>query len=527
MIKQRGWPRWCRFTLRRLLLGITLCSVLLAISSWRAAQLRRQAYVVGHVQSLGGSVLHRVVPKWKRFWEWNTVWSVNLEGSQADSKDLRLLRALVGIERLKLSDTEIEPGSLAALTPLTSLDLLNASGTRITDEDLKHLAALQKLTFLDLERTSVTDAGIAHIGGLPALQELNLQGTQVTDAALARLRSAPMLRVLLLDERHITPVAVDHLKEIKSLEQLHVHIPSGTGRAAWQLLTGLSEVKFTGHSGPENHAVWDAAIPWETSTAGMVERIATGAELTNAKAERLLEILRQVRPSGDWAQHSLPLTPSTSKPPEMPGETRIRNVDEYLETLRNPSANDYWRRREFAGSAPRETIIPKLIGLLDSSTSPSEIQLRISIIRELAHVGHGDERVLRTFEDALHNNRLRYAAADSLPRILAPDDERWAFDVLMPFENDPDPSIRLRIAQGLVRTAANRPEQARETYDVLSRMLQRRDRLMGATLESIAKLAIAHPALADAAENLIVSELGLESRAANALAALMAFSPEQ
>ena len=59
-----------------------------------------------------------------------------------------------------------------------------------TDATLSHLGDLTSLKSLWLDGTQVTDTGLAHLTGLARLQELDLSGTQVTDAGCDRLQQA-------------------------------------------------------------------------------------------------------------------------------------------------------------------------------------------------------------------------------------------------------------------------------------------------------------------------------------------------
>ena len=146
--KTKPKRRWLQFSMRTMLVVVTLSCVALAV--W-VVPLERQRQAVEAIQAMDGRFHY-----------------ADNEG-KSESFPVAFLRrwlpqAYVNeVEVLWLDDTEITDDGLAPV---------------------EHLIGLQILT---LEDSQVTDAGLAHLQGLTGLENLNLTGTQVTDAGLVHL----------------------------------------------------------------------------------------------------------------------------------------------------------------------------------------------------------------------------------------------------------------------------------------------------------------------------------------------------
>jgi len=147
--------RWCQFSLRTLLVVMTLFCVTLGIASYQA---RRQKAAVNKIHELGGVSLY----------EYN----------------------------LDDPNTMGEPPGPAWLVGLIGIDYFDdvvAVGLRdlpTTDADLELLRDLPDLRQLSIRRTNVTDAGLEHLKGLKHLEYLGLEGTNVTDEGVKKLQRA-------------------------------------------------------------------------------------------------------------------------------------------------------------------------------------------------------------------------------------------------------------------------------------------------------------------------------------------------
>jgi hypothetical protein len=139
--------RWFQFTLRSLLIVVTLCAI---PCSWLAVRLQRERAAAADIIKLGGFVI------WHRN-SFGPLW----------------LRHLVGDDCFQC------------------VICVDFRLTQVTDEKLENLKRLDRLEQLDLfGNYQVTDVGLDHLKVLPQLQEVYLGGTAVTDAGVKKLQQA-------------------------------------------------------------------------------------------------------------------------------------------------------------------------------------------------------------------------------------------------------------------------------------------------------------------------------------------------
>jgi hypothetical protein len=143
---------------------------------------------------------------------------LTLAGTEVTDAGLAHLRGLTSLQYLHLGDTQVV--GLADLRGLTSLHSLYLRGTQVTDAGLAHLSGLTSLQELDLGGTQVRDAGLAHLSGLTSLQELWLEGTLVTDAGLSHLSGLTSLQELYLDGTQVADAGLAHLSGMTNLKLL-------------------------------------------------------------------------------------------------------------------------------------------------------------------------------------------------------------------------------------------------------------------------------------------------------------------
>jgi hypothetical protein len=199
-----------RFSLRTLLILVTLGAAAFGWFGIKMRQAQRQKESVAAVRNLGGIVGYDYefdsvgnqkanasppTPAWLRKTLGDDFFAevkyVFLCGCGADDETLVLIRGMPRLESLNISyTTKITDDGLANLASLTELRELRMSNTGVTDAGLAHLRGLKKLKDLNLARTHVTDAVLKQMTDYPALEELNVWHTQVTDAALKQLRQA-------------------------------------------------------------------------------------------------------------------------------------------------------------------------------------------------------------------------------------------------------------------------------------------------------------------------------------------------
>lgn len=166
--------RWLQFSMRTVLVLVTLLCMALAVWVVPAERQRRAVAAIG---KLGGVVDYK-------------------KPAASETFPVALLRRWLPpdyfgeVESLYLSNTGVTDAELTHLERLPGLRYLNLYYSGVTDAGLVHLERLTRLERLSLTNAQVTDAGLAHLHGLTSLRWLYLNNTRVTDEGLARLRRA-------------------------------------------------------------------------------------------------------------------------------------------------------------------------------------------------------------------------------------------------------------------------------------------------------------------------------------------------
>jgi len=151
------------------------------------------------------------------------------------------------LKALYFKDNYISDDGLKYLAELENLEELALDGKRITDNGLKHLANLPKLHYLFLQR-KFTDDGMQYLKDIPNLKTLNVYSSekltdeglksiseikqleilgvhwidQITDEGIAHLVNMPNLKKLDIGHAKLTDKGCEILKQIKTLEYLHL-----------------------------------------------------------------------------------------------------------------------------------------------------------------------------------------------------------------------------------------------------------------------------------------------------------------
>jgi len=212
--------RWFQFSLRTLLLLVTLCAGLCSWVGVKIRQAKRAGEAATAIEKLGGFVRwegsarrdwlrtllrietvtcvgfdHKV--KWEYLQPFNELQQLHLENSQINDAGLGHIEGLGQLEELYLCGTPVTDAGLEHLNRLSQLKILWLNGTKVDDAGLKHLKGLNRLESLFLDGTNITDAGLEHLLGLKNLQWLGLNGTHVTAAGIEKLRQV-------IPDRYIT-----------------------------------------------------------------------------------------------------------------------------------------------------------------------------------------------------------------------------------------------------------------------------------------------------------------------------------
>ena len=226
---------WIRFSLRTLLLLVTVLAIWLGLQVQRA---QNQRSAVRMIQQLGGSVEYDYqyrgnlfvddaqpsAPKWLRKWIGDdffvNVVVVHLSNTTADNSDLKSLSHLKLLKRLYLAETSVTGQGLELLARCNQLEALNLSGTRVNDDDMTLISGFSNIRWLNVQGTSITDKSLQHIGALMRLEFLCLDGTDMTDAGLVYLSQLVNLRQLFFSDTQVTGRELKHLAELHELEYL-------------------------------------------------------------------------------------------------------------------------------------------------------------------------------------------------------------------------------------------------------------------------------------------------------------------
>ena len=191
--------RWFQYSLRTLLVFVTLCAIACSWLAVKMQQAKRQREAAAAIKKLGGMV------------EWS------------DPSGPAWLRSLLGddfyrsVFRVSWQGTKVTDAGLEHLKGLNQLQYLDLTQAKVTDAGLKNLKGLNKLLHLSLISTGVTDAGLDNLKGLGQLKSLYLGGTQVTDAGLEKLKGLNELKKLDLWGAQVTDAGLEHLKGLNQL----------------------------------------------------------------------------------------------------------------------------------------------------------------------------------------------------------------------------------------------------------------------------------------------------------------------
>jgi hypothetical protein len=187
--------KWFQFSLRTLLVFVTLVAVLCSWLTVKRQQARRQWEAKEEVYRLRGEVkryLSPIWPDWLRellrdeFFE--EIYFVGLSNTKVTDTDMGHLTGLSQLEDLDLGHTQVTDAGLVNLRGLYKIERLNLNDTRVTDVGLEHLKVLNRLQALWLGGTQITDAGLECLSELNQLQELHISRTKVTDEGVKKLQ---------------------------------------------------------------------------------------------------------------------------------------------------------------------------------------------------------------------------------------------------------------------------------------------------------------------------------------------------
>jgi len=270
--------RWFQFSLRSLMIFVTLCAPLLAWFHYKLEAARGQKEVVETIKNFGGEVGYGYqygddntfdpkakssVPEWilslAGIDMFSTVERVSFPGERAmfslpmvKDVDLKHLKRLPHLKELHLNGVPISDEGLRHLANskrLTNLQLGSESvlfckrhsfGTKVNGSGFVHLSQLPNLTTLNLDRSFLTDAEMVHLAGLANLEELCISNTKVSGPGLIHLEKLPNLKVLNLTASKITDAGLKPLSGLSQLRTVSLYNTSITD-------AGLVHLKAMSH----------------------------------------------------------------------------------------------------------------------------------------------------------------------------------------------------------------------------------------------------------------------------------------
>ena len=257
-----------RFSLKALLIVITLTAILLGNWTYRA---RQQERAVQSLVSLGGQVTYDYQsrgakesrwPKWLRASlgedYFRTVEAVHFggffRGGQQNSisdREVRILSDLPRLKEVSLSGTDVTTEGLEfvrSLNRLESLDLgshpraVGGDGSGLEalrnkrsllklqlvnvprpKDGLVFLHGLTRLEYLNLYGMELKDDDLRELASLRALQKLSLNGTPISNDGLIHLTGLPKLKELLLSCEQVDSKGLEHIRQIRSIQALDLY----------------------------------------------------------------------------------------------------------------------------------------------------------------------------------------------------------------------------------------------------------------------------------------------------------------
>jgi hypothetical protein len=183
--------RWFSFSLRTLLVFVTLAGCGFGWFGLKVQEARRQQAAVAATERLGCDVGYdyqfdsqgdfvpnQTLP--------GPVWLHSLLGDDF----FRKVYSVRGFYFFRRKDRPFIDADLELVKELTTLKVLYLWGTKVSDAGLANLQGLTRLEELDLRCPHVSDAGLDYLKGLTQLKELRLYDTQVSDGGVAKLQQA-------------------------------------------------------------------------------------------------------------------------------------------------------------------------------------------------------------------------------------------------------------------------------------------------------------------------------------------------
>ena len=236
----KPFRHWYQYSLRTLMIVVTLFAVACSWFAVKMKQARRQREAVEAILKSGGTVAYDYEcdksghinptsgnppgPEWLRKLVGDDFFTtaIILHPSNITDTELEHLEGLPYLQVLGLRYNKITDAGLGHVKKLTRLHTLDLQSTQVTDAGTIILKGMNKLKWLSLFNTKVTDVGLKNLEDMTQLQDLYLGETNITDAGLVYLRKLTQLQSLGLQYTKITDVGLVHLQGLSQLKWLHL-----------------------------------------------------------------------------------------------------------------------------------------------------------------------------------------------------------------------------------------------------------------------------------------------------------------
>jgi Leucine-rich repeat (LRR) protein len=227
--------RWYQYSLRTLLIIVTLFAVACSWFAVKLQQARRQREAVEAIVKLGGWVaydyqldasgniwqgMEPAGPAWLRKILGDDFFRTVVYAQPKDDASMLILKDLSEIRRLDLRNSQVTDTGMTVIKDLKRLQWLAIRHLPISDIGLINLQGLYQLQFLDMGDTKVTDEGIKYLKDLSQLQSLDLWNIRITDKGLEQLNRLSQLQTLALNFSLVTDNGIKNLSAMTHLQKL-------------------------------------------------------------------------------------------------------------------------------------------------------------------------------------------------------------------------------------------------------------------------------------------------------------------
>jgi hypothetical protein len=234
--------RWFRFSLRTMMVVVTLLCVWLGVVSNRA---NRQRRAVETITSHSGHVRYD--------YQRDDPFAGNPFADDPPPPGPDWMRNLIGIDyfatvvEVDINEDVANDDIVAALGDLPHLRSLALGGAGVTDSVLARARRMDQLHTLGVGWSAVSEAGWEPIEQLSNLKRLFLAGPNVSDSTLSHFKGLSELTILALNEVQVTDSGLKQLKSLVHLEQLRISGTKFTPAGIEDLKRSLPKLFVTGY----------------------------------------------------------------------------------------------------------------------------------------------------------------------------------------------------------------------------------------------------------------------------------------